>query len=57
VLIPWLNRLFALDVGADRTALLAIGVGAVGAVLVTVLRLYVARWREGGETVRRLEVR
>ena len=46
VLIPFLSGLFALDVGADRTALLAIGVGAVGAVAVTFLRLYVARWRE-----------
>ena len=53
VLIPFLNRLFALDVGADRTALLAVGVGAVGAVAITILRLYVARWREVPREARR----
>jgi cation-transporting ATPase E len=46
VLVPFLNELFALGVGADRTAVLAVAVGAVGAVAVTVLRLFVARWRE-----------
>ncbi len=46
VLIPFLNRLFSLNVGADRTALLALGVGVVGAAVVTVVRLAVRRWRD-----------
>ncbi len=51
VLIPYLNGLFALDAGADATVFIALGVGAVGAVLVTILRRFVARWREGSDRV------
>ncbi len=51
VLIPFLNRMFALDAGADATVFIAIGVGAVGALLITIVRKYVARWRENTDRV------
>jgi cation-transporting ATPase E len=37
--IPWLSNLFALSWHADREGLVAVGVGAVGAVLVTIARI------------------
>jgi cation-transporting ATPase E len=46
VMLPFLNHLFALTLDADRPTFIALGVGAVGCVAISVLRFVVARWRE-----------
>jgi hypothetical protein len=45
-MLPFLNRLFALSVDTDQPTIIALAVGAVGCVAISVLRIVVLRWRE-----------
>lgn len=45
LVIPWLSRFFGLTFSADRSSAVAIGIGAIGAVLVWVATLVTDRWR------------
>ena len=45
LLIPFFSQFFALSLGPGRSALISVGVGLVGAVLVWVATLVTDRWR------------
>jgi cation-transporting ATPase E len=46
VLLPFTAHLFALAPDMGRPAVTAVGVGAIGAVAISLLRMLVARWRD-----------
>lgn len=48
--IPFLSNFFALSLAPERYSVVAVIAGAVGAVLVWVVGLYVDRWRRPGES-------
>lgn len=43
--IPWFRNVFALSLGAERYAAIAVGIGLIGAALVWVTTLVTQRWR------------
>lgn len=45
-LLPFLGHLFELTLTTDRPTLIALGVGVLGCIAISVLRLVVSRWRE-----------
>lgn len=46
IVIPWFRTVFALYLGADRYAVIAVAIGLVGAILVWITTLVIQRWRD-----------